>query len=378
MPITVQYQPPAGVIADAAYTAGLGQFQQRQQQLAMQAQEAEQNRRLREQQMAMAMQDRAVDNQRQMQNDMLRRQAMQQEAGLQDRRLQLDELRAQAYTDQTRQNDPAARQDALWTQNTVESLEKQSNDLRAGFGKMSLTPEGKNVANSLVSKLRSIQATRAKVFPKQYAEYLGQWMDQVNKSGIEQMVAPPPTPDDLLQQRAKQLPDGSWMTFDDKGNPRLQAAPKSASAKTDDKSAAKLFNATTGEPLSAQEYYQSNFAEAQKAYAKKYAELLQEHKAAAVSVSQGADGKTSVKHNTPKPVEPAEVWKALDEEYRGLVEGLKPKKDSRPSLRPEHLLDPSKLGLGDGVGESMPMPAADDEVKTIWKFDPQRGWVQAR
>lgn len=363
MAITVQYQPPMDLLSRAGYVAGAGQFAQRQQQLALAQQEADANRRLREQQLMLAAQDQAFGQQRAMQNDAVRQQQIQAE--LQNRALAeqndmvLGQQRNQAYLKQLEQTNPELAREAVWQRDTAQALDKQVNEQRAAMSKLPLTPEGKAVASKLTGSLREIQARRHQLRPSQYAELVGKWLDDVHNSSIESYVEPPPTPAQRFSEEVFVEPQtGIMIGFDDNGRKQFYDPKKQESA-AKKQAGLRVTEETTGRPLSFREYLIAN-AESpdfEKKKQAKWKELLDASKA-----------KTLDPTKVTAPTE-ADVFNALEREHNEMLKRIKEQKKAP-------LIDPRSMGvdLNQGVGAYSPASALANQPEPIsahWVVDEQ-------
>jgi hypothetical protein len=212
VPITVQYQPDAAVIADAAMTAGLGQFRERQAARNLQIAEmvqrdlaqqraiaADQQRQAAQQQFA-AMQagaDRAM-----------RVGAMQFDAALGER----DALRRRGWAvddrDVARFDDHFDREAdrgfrremfdagvaADWERTAAMGAGREVSTVMADIGKNTkdLTPEGQMLYGKLAGTWRAIQAARPGMKPAEYAAQVQKFSQELRESGIEGHISKPP------------------------------------------------------------------------------------------------------------------------------------------------------------------------------------------
>lgn len=366
MAITVQYQPPMDILSRAGYVAGAGQFAQQQQRLMMAQQEAEANRQLREQQLALSAQDQMFGQQRAMENDQLRRQQLELAAQDNQQQYDLGQQRNQAYLQQLQQNDPSVRANNLWESDTAKSLDKQVNDQKAVLSKLPLTPEGKSVLNKLNGSLREIQARRHTLRPRQYAELVGQWMQEVTNSGIEGYVQPEPTPEDLFTKQVHVDPEtGAWVAFDAKGTPRFYDPNKKATATKAQPISA--FSPESGEPVPFEQFVKHPDFLTKILPAKK--KQLDD-----IARSKSATPETFAETSTETALE--ELRKDYEIVVKATAPKQTPKKNGKP-LNRSLMVNPASIGVTTpGAMMQQPPTAAavqGEEPTAHWVFDPNTG-----
>lgn len=338
MPIRVQYQPPMELLARAGFTAGAGQFAQRQQEL---------NRRDQQDAIAAAQRQQALDIQRgnqyldyqqAMEAQELRRAALEQQAAqrqqqfeLGQQRLDLGRERNQAYIQQLQQSDPQVRQQLQFENASAAALDKQATTFQAAMSKLPLNEMGKQKFAELQGLYRSIQQQRHEMRPQAYAQAMGEYFKRVGESGVEQMLEPPPTPEQMFEKSVYHDPaTGNWVLYDSKGNPRPYDPKPKESAK--DKEPAR-FNPQTGKPLSADEYYaQLPHSKFSAVWAKAKSEVTNQKR-----FDAPPDGKVS------EPT-PEEIWKVIRFDYEGMY---------------------GKPAAGEAEGEAKP-----EAITEVWTVDP--------
>lgn len=324
MAINVHYQPPMEMISQAAYRAGLGQFNQRQQQLAMQQQEAEANRMMRERQLALQANAQQFEMQRAVQNDMLRR--AQVEQGLLDQQRQFDiaDQRQRAYMLQLQQNDPQVRAEAAWQRDAVQMIEKDVNSLQGGLSAMNLNEEGQKRRAALMGQLRSIQAKRHTMRQDAYQDAVGQWMQDVNSASLEDYTVEPPTAESVAATNMKKIDDYNALIIDSDGNPkvvRLQPPPKA--------SGVTIIDEQTSQPLPFESFVRQNYDTYVKMRDAARKELIEEAK-----LTQGDS-------LTVTPPTQQQVMQRVRQNYEADVAAMRPQQPV-PMIDPASVLRPNE------------------------------------
>lgn len=93
-------------------------------------------------------------------------------------------------------------------QDSTRFVEGRVADVRGMLAKQQYTPEGQKIYGDLFGALRSIEAQRDTIRPKEYNALLNKWLDNAERSGLEKFVAAPPTIDEELGGRFKDLGTG--------------------------------------------------------------------------------------------------------------------------------------------------------------------------
>lgn len=212
MPIRIEYNPVAA-IADAGITAGLGQYRQRQQAMALQQRQLEQQneqfqqglaaRIWQQQQDAIAQQNSQMfqaakqaqilgwERGNQVADQGVRRE--QQVADNQQRRgFEVEDIKNQERVADERQQ---AALDWNWGTSNVTAMEADTNKTMAGYEnqRQYMNDEGKRLLGDLTGKLRAIQKQRPALRPAQYGELLGQFREDVQRAGLEARIQRPQT-----------------------------------------------------------------------------------------------------------------------------------------------------------------------------------------
>jgi hypothetical protein len=224
MPIEVSWQPSFGLAAQGSYQAGLGQYNQRQQELAIktameqarlqlaargQQQAAAQNA----QQMAMRNAQQGIDNQ-------FRWQGMQQQAAQQQfannfnvaqfgaQNQQWDQQQ-QARQDWQQAQLDANQQQQQWQMGNegAKSLEAQAMDFHKELSGIELTEDGEAARREQMGKLNAIQAARSQMSPAQYSQSIGKWLEETRSRDIEGFKKPALTPEDMANKYARDVKD---------------------------------------------------------------------------------------------------------------------------------------------------------------------------
>lgn len=351
MPITVRYQPPAELLSRAAYVAGAGQYAQDQQRLAMQQQEAEANRRLREQQLQLQAIGQQFDIQRAQQADAIRQQAVDQQAARDQLEFQASAMRNQAYLKQIEQNDPARRAESLWHQASAKAIDDTLNTTRAKMSGLKLNPDGDEIRRGLKVAYANLMRERSKMRPAAYVEAAGKWIEMYESSGLDKYIQPPPTPQEMAAKRSHRIDDHNMMVFDENGRPsvqRLQPPPAPA------KSTSVQVIQDHGPVLPFEQWARRN----QGAYLTKVAaarkELLEEAKA-----------KTPV-GEVPKIPSRQEAIDRVREDYQTDLRTM----TAEPYAAP--MVNPAAIGV-QTIGDTRQMPveqvAEEAQPTAVWRYE---------
>lgn len=188
MAINIQYGPPAGLTAMAAFGVGQGQLARYNSEVARDNYWRARQMGLQESNAASAQQARAQG----MAMDALRGQQAQQMAQ------QRAEFQAAADESQM--------------------VDKQINDFQSGISKASmqgnLTPEGRQIYNKLFGDLQAIEKADY-IRPQQRIAARRQWLANAMQSGLQENVIEPPSFSDWLKENSAPVsynPDGSIAT----------------------------------------------------------------------------------------------------------------------------------------------------------------------
>lgn len=87
--------------------------------------------------------------------------------------------------------------------------EDQAKQVQKVLTSQNLSPEGKRMAGELMGKLRAIQKQRTMLPPDKYGQLMGQWLQEVDQSGIEAHEIKIPSVEESWQQDSKTLDDGT-------------------------------------------------------------------------------------------------------------------------------------------------------------------------
>jgi len=364
MPIKVSYQPPLGMLSQAGYLAGAGQFAQRQQELALRQQEHAIAAQQRQQALELQNRGQLMDYAQVQQANYLRQQALAQDAAQQQQQFELGQARNQAYLKQLEYNNPAVRQDMLWQQNTAKELDKHVNTVRTQISKLPLTPEGKDVVGKLDGILRGIQAERHKMLPQQYSQAIGQWLQKVEDANVQGYIEPPMTAADYIQRYTMPYDENNeWVINPKTGQPTLQSVEKPASKAADkpklrDEAGVKI-------PF---ETYANNVTEFEKAIAAKRREMLEEAKVRAVE-----GGKIEIPDN-------AKVIAAVRAQYEDMQAATDPKPQTPPPppARQPPPPPPPAAQSTNGKSKRLDMRSGHGQYNAnepieIYRFDPASG-----
>jgi hypothetical protein len=222
MPIQVQYQPPANVIADAALYAGQGEFAQQQQAQALRQQALQQQAALAQQEHAVrlyaqqqalaanqnsqlfqaAKQSQLLDWQR---NNQLADQKTQRDWHVADisgqQKFAQGQLTAQQDFAQAQQQ---RAQQSIWEVGSVQDSEKSLNDQLANVAanrEQLASPEDQAEFDRLNSQWKSVRGNRAIASsPKAFGEAISKFQAELGRSGILDRMKPPPTAQDRFDR----------------------------------------------------------------------------------------------------------------------------------------------------------------------------------
>lgn len=230
MAIQVRYEMPAADIVNAANVAGMGEWQQQQNELALRAaamaqQESQfqQQQQFRQQAMLAEQQQQAWQNANrnammawQRQNELADRGQQQQwqDARMeQQRRWHVNDFETQEANLVNRQQEMAGFQAA---NRGGEELEKEVGTALSGFSKQRklLTPEGVNTLNTLEGKYRALQKARDWARPQQYAQAMSNFAAELQRSDLQQHVNTPKT----VQQQVEEGGAFEKPVLDSSGN----------------------------------------------------------------------------------------------------------------------------------------------------------------
>lgn len=349
MAINVHYQPPMEMISQAAYRAGLGQFNQRQQQIALQQQEAEANRMMRERQLALQANAQQFEMQRAVQNDMLRRAQVEQGFLDQQRQFELADMRQRAYMQQVQQNDPQVRAAAEWQRDAVQMIEKDVNSLQGSMSSMNLNEEGQKRRAALMGQLRSIQSKRHSMRQEAYQDAIGQWMNDVTSSSLEDYAVEPPTAESVAATNMKKIDDYNALIIDSDGNPkvvRLQPPPKATGGTA-------IIDETTNAPLPFEQFVRQNYDTYVKMRDAARKELIEEAK-----LTQG-DALTVT------PPTAAQIMARVRQNYQDDVSAMTPRE-------PAPMIDPAAVLRQNERPQQM--PATAQAAKNPSNTQPTKRW----
>ena len=95
-----------------------------------------------------------------------------------------------------------------WVMQNTRNLEGQVSSIRGTMGGQQYTPEGQVIYGDLMGKLRAIEAQRDTIRPQEYNELLNKWLDDADRSGLDQYVVKPPTIDETMTGNFKDLETG--------------------------------------------------------------------------------------------------------------------------------------------------------------------------
>lgn len=93
-------------------------------------------------------------------------------------------------------------------QQTTKQIEGRVSDIRGMMAQQKYTPEGQRIVSELSGALRSIEAQRDGIRPKEYNALMNKWLDNADRAGLENFVAPQPTIDDAMSTNFKDLGNG--------------------------------------------------------------------------------------------------------------------------------------------------------------------------
>jgi hypothetical protein len=211
MAIRINYAP-VGAIAQSAYLGGLGQYQQRQADQQLRVMQLKQQERQFQQNLAAQF---ARSREAEMAD--LRRMAV--GAGITERRDKMlagerakeavesrDFSSAEAMRDRDwRTGEAAAGRDfssaeadrrakMAWDTSAAISMEEDAvEEFESLVEDSDMNPFAATTYADLAGKLRAIRKTKTEVRPEQYGKALGQWLEEVESSGIKRRVKPKPT-----------------------------------------------------------------------------------------------------------------------------------------------------------------------------------------
>jgi len=106
------------------------------------------------------------------------------------------------------QQDLDAKIQRDWVQQSTMKTEMQANDVRGMMAQQKYTPQGQKIYGQLSGALRAIEAQRDNLRPAEYSKLLNKWLDDAERAGLDQHIAPPPTVDDRLATGFKDLGTG--------------------------------------------------------------------------------------------------------------------------------------------------------------------------
>lgn len=261
MPINIDWQPPLGAVADASYQGGLGEYLNRQQQVALQQQQqALQNQHFQQQLAAnlYSQQQNQMANQASQvfhaqQTQQLRaqdweaqhgRDLMQRDWNTQDK----DDQRLNHVTDlnwqanqakvardaqqQAAQEQFQRQQQAAWENKSVEESENSIDQtMKHVADNIDLLPQEaqKEFYSNLYSPWQAIKADRSvKARPQAYGEVLTKFGQDIQKSGILQRMKPRLNTAEQFQQETVPVPgigvvsrdrSGAWRKIADEKDP---------------------------------------------------------------------------------------------------------------------------------------------------------------
>lgn len=368
MPIKIEYQPVAA-IADAGMTAGLGQYRQRQQALAIQQRQLEQQAAQFQQGLAARLfgqqQDQMAQQNAQMFQAAKQAQILGWERGNQvaDQGLRREQQVADAnqrrgweVADLKGQNELVDERqqrgmDWQWEAKTADQVEQDVNTRMAGYSnqRQFMSEEGKRLLNDLTGTVTAIKKARPGLRPKQYVEKLGEFYAAVERAGLEQYIQAPKTIADRIPDESKTVeaytPDnpvtgekgkfaGWWDTTTVTRNGSSQLVRKFVPYKEDTAAQVKTAAQT---PDSFESLY-SNREQFNKDYTATQKELLSEAKAAAAA-NGTADGKE------PKV------------SHESVVESMRAKFDAWKSIQPKS----QAVTDAGNMGQTPPPPPSAEE-----------------
>lgn len=239
MPITLQYQPRADLVADMAWQGGRGEFDRQQVEQAFRQQQADRAAFQQEQELAARIQaqnaNRIADQQSQMfrarqqmglmgyqrQNelaDMAQRNQWRQDERAQERDQQVGDMnvrRGQQLEDmglrrdqeqadlQARQDFAAQQADMAWQRGSVDDAVRGISDSVSQLSRERqwMTPEDQRQLADLAGKWTAIRAEQGKSPPQKYLDVLRGFADNLQKSGLhERIQRPKPTPEQLKEE----------------------------------------------------------------------------------------------------------------------------------------------------------------------------------
>jgi hypothetical protein len=237
MPIDVRFLPSAAVIGGAALAGGLGQYAQRQQEMGLRRQAMDQDWAQQQQQLAAHLYSQQQSQLANQQSQLFhaqqnvdqwnaeaatradefnaRRQAAEQDAE-RNRQWHTEDLASQQ--DFQRQQAQDQRQ-SIWEAKSQDAVENQIGTQMATYAKQRpyMTPEGQRLLGDLTGKLRAVQKQRLNVRPQQYMELLGQFGEEVARSGLDNHINPPKTIEQQVQEGTHRepvnAPDGTFMGY---------------------------------------------------------------------------------------------------------------------------------------------------------------------
>ena len=233
MPISIQYQPPAGTIAGAAATAGYGQYQkwltelaQRQAQMNQQAalQNQEINARLfSQQQSQLANQASQVFNAERQQNlldqqnrNLLERMRTEREWGVSDREL----ARTRALEDVKSGRDFTKEMSGLefnnrWKADSAMERRREVSSIMADFGKRrnTMTDAGKIKYDNLMKDFTAITSagSRGDITPEILTENLDKFANTLRESGLVDEINKPVNVTEDFAKNSHETPGFTWI-----------------------------------------------------------------------------------------------------------------------------------------------------------------------
>ncbi len=203
MPINIQYSPRAAEVANLAYQGGIGEYRKwlAEQQLRQDAmnQQAIQSQQHLAANLYNQQQNRLQDTQQ----FLAGRQFAQQQ---QERNIAADMALAQqrnqwaGQENQQQQNFALDRQQAAagiqWEAQSAEQVEKQVDQLWNGYfnNRQQIPAEDQATFRGFASDLASIKKARGSHGPQAYAQALGEFAQNLEKSGLRERMTTPKTP----------------------------------------------------------------------------------------------------------------------------------------------------------------------------------------